>query len=144
MWQRLQTLYLGLACALLGALFFSKLATIVGADGATETVGFCDKKGYLFCLIMVFTANMLALLTFKVRMLQMRVCILSALMLLGFQIWIGVDFFNMKGQMVYSLTAVYPLVSSILDVLAARSVFMDEAMVRESNRLRRKKKNRKR
>ena len=144
MWQRIQTLYLAIALALVGSLFFCKMATILGADGALETIKFTEKTGYLLCIIMLFTANLLSLLTFKFRMLQMRVCIITALMLLGFQIWIAVDFFNNKAQFVYSFTAVFPLVAAILDVIAARAILMDEAMVREANRLRKSKKNRKR
>jgi len=143
MWQRVQTLYLAIACALVGSLFFSRMATIVGADCVCEYIAFSEKKGYLFCIIMLFTANALSLVTFKFRMLQMRVCMLAALMLLGFQIWIGVDFVKMHGQMVYSLTAVFPLVAAILDILASRAVFMDEAMVRQAARLRKAKKKRK-
>lgn len=144
MWQRIQTLFLAIAVALVGSLFFCKMATVLGADGASETIRFSEKLGYLLCIIMLFTANVIALLTFKFRMLQMRVCIIAALMLLGFQAWIAVDFFRMKAQFVYSFTAVFPLVAAILDVLAARAIIMDEAMVREANRLRKSKKNRKR
>ncbi|MDE5890018.1 MAG: DUF4293 family protein, partial [Bacteroidales bacterium] len=91
-------------------------------------------------LISLFSANVIGLLTFRARLLQMRVCILAALLLVGFQIWIGADFFRYKDSMIFSFTAVFPIVAAILDVLAARAIALDEAMVQSAARLRGKRK----
>ncbi|MBO5194109.1 MAG: DUF4293 family protein, partial [Bacteroidales bacterium] len=36
-------------------------------------------------------------------------------------------------------TAVFPIVAAILDFLAARNIFLDEAMVQSASRLRKRK-----
>ena len=102
-----------------------------------------EKLPFLLFLISLFSANVIALITFKARILQMRVSVLAALLLVGFQIWLGVDFFSHRNEMVFSFTAVFPLVAAILDVMAARNIFLDEAMVQSASRLRSSKKKRK-
>jgi hypothetical protein len=51
---------------------------------------------------------------------------LTALMLIGFQIWLGVDFLRFRSDMVFSFTLMFPLVSAILNIMAARSALVDE------------------
>ena len=136
MWQRIQTLYLAIAGILVGSLFFCKMATVLGPDGATAEIMYHERPAYLLFLISLLSANVIALFTFKARILQMRVCILAALLLTGFQIWIGVDFFRYRNDMVFSFTAVFPVVAAILDLLAARAIALDEAMVQSASRLR--------
>ena len=90
---------------------------------------------------MTFIAHVMCLALFKARMIQMRLCIISAIVLVAFQIWIGVDYFFppegvIKDSMVYSFTAVFPVIAAILDILAARNIFLDEAMVQAASRIR--------
>ena len=66
----------------------------------------------------------------------MRLCIINAIVLLAFQIWLGVDYFRNMKDMTYSFTAVFPVISAILNVLAARNIFLDEVLVQTSSRLR--------
>lgn len=136
MWQRIQTLYLAIASILTGSLFFCRMATVLGPDGASVDIMYYEKLPFLLFLISLFSANVIALCTFKARILQMRVCILASLLLLGFQIWLGVDFLKNRNDMVFSITAVFPIVAAILDVLAARAIALDEAMVQSAARLR--------
>ena len=92
---------------------------------------------------MTFLANLISLGLFKARMIQMRLCIISAIVLLAFQIWIGVDYFKHMKDIVFSFTAIFPVIAAILDVLAARNIMLDEAMVQSASRLRSaKRKNR--
>jgi len=140
MWQRQQTLYLGIACALIFSMFFGTMATILGPDGQTETIRYSEKLLYLLLTIMVFTGNMICLLTYKFRMLQMRVAVLVGLMLLGYQVLLAIAFFQNHNDMVFSFSAVFPIVASILDFIAARCILMDEAVVRSASRLRKARK----
>lgn len=142
MWQRVQTLYLAIATVLVGTMFFSNFGTIIDPDGAVETLKYTNYLAWLLFLISLLSANGIALFSFKVRMLQMRVSVLAALLLIGFQAWIAVKFFQMKDEMVFSFTAVFPIVAAILDVLAARNIFLDEAMVQSAARLRKSKRRR--
>ena len=136
MWQRIQTLYLGIATVLIAAMFFSNFATVLEPDGTSEKIGYGEYIPYLLFLIMLVAANVMALATFKARMLQMRICILSSILLLAFQIWLAVDIIRHWNEMVFSITAVFPLVALILDLLAARGIFMDEAIVHAASHLR--------
>ncbi len=124
-------------------MFFCKFATIIGPDGDEAVIRYSEKIPYLLFIIMLFTANMIALLSFKTRMLQMRVCGLAAIMLVAFQIWLGVDVIRNMKLMVFSFTSVFPIVAAILDILAARNIMQDEAMVVASSRLRSARKRKK-
>lgn len=140
MWQRIQTLYLAAATALIVSLFFSNLATVIGNNGeVVNEIRYYEKIPYLILSIMVFTANVSALVSFKARILQMRVAVIAAIMLTGFQVWIGADFIRHREEMIFSITAVFPIVAAILDFLAARNIALDEAMVQSAQRLRRSK-----
>ncbi|MGM9736742.1 MAG: DUF4293 domain-containing protein [Candidatus Cryptobacteroides sp.] len=140
MWTRIQVLYLAIATILTGALFFCDLATIIGPEGSEISIGYHEKLPYLILTIMAFTAQVACFACIKLRFLQMRVCIIAALLLLGFQVWIGIDFFLNRKDMVFSFTALFPLVAAFLDVLAARSIMLDEMMVQTWNKMHGKKK----
>ena len=47
MWQRIQILYLAIAAALVGSLFFCNMATIIGPEGAEVTIGYHEKLPFL-------------------------------------------------------------------------------------------------
>ena len=94
-------------------------------------------------LIVVAFLNVTALTTYKHRIFQMRTSTLSAIILLGLQGWLVVDFIRTHNTPVFSLTAVFPVVAAILDILAARSILGDELMVRNADRLRAAKRKKK-
>jgi hypothetical protein len=50
---------------------------------------------------------------------------LTALMLIGFQIWLGIDFLRYHKEIIFSFTMVFPIVSAILNIMAARSALVD-------------------
>lgn len=136
MWQRVQTLYLLLATALVAALFFTPMAFVVGTGGSREEIFFVEKIPYLAILISIAAAQLFALVTYRARMVQMRVAIIAALLLLGFQAWLATDFFRAPDAIIFRFTMVFPAVACILDFLAARAIFSDELLVRSSARLR--------
>ena len=125
-------------------MFFSAMATAIGTDGAVAQIAWIDKIPYLCLMISILVANASALVTFKFRTLQMRVATIAALMLIGFQIWIAIDYFNAPDGIVFKFTAVFPVVAAILDILAIRGIVADQVMVESFSRLRTSKKNRKR
>ena len=134
MWQRVQTLYLFLATALIAALFFCHKA---------GDVFYTDYWPYLVLLLVVAFLNVMALTTYKHRIFQMRTATLSAIILLGLQIWLVVDCIKTHNTPVFSLTAVFPIVAMILNLLAARGILADELLVRNSSRLRAAKRGKK-
>lgn len=143
MWQRIQTLYLAVATALLTSMFFCKFATILGPDGVEISIKYFEKVPYLVLLAVALAGNVFSLFAFKIRIPQMRVATVAALILLAFQIWIIVDVVRGWNEMVFSVTALFPLVAMVLDILAARSIMLDEAMVQSASRLRASKRRRK-
>lgn len=56
---------------------------------------------------------------------QLRCAIINITILISFQIWIAVIFFRMKQQYVFSIAALYPAVSCILDFLAMKFALND-------------------
>ena len=126
MWKSIQTLYLGIATVLMAALFFCNFATIIGPDGTELTIRYYEKTPYLVLMIMTLTAHVCAVFSYKLRFLQARVCILTALLALGMQVWFFMDFMKFRNDMVFSITMVFPSVMTILDVMAARNSLVDE------------------
>jgi len=136
MWQRIQTIYLAIATLLIASLFFCNVTTIFGAEGAVEHVRYTQKVIYLTLIIIGTALAILCLATYKVRLLQMRLSILTGLILIGLEVVLAVDFFVNRGEMVFSFTAIFPLIAAILCFMASRKIMQDEIMVRASSRLR--------
>lgn len=142
MWQRIQTLYLAITVTLIAILFFSNIAVVIGADDAESKISFIEKMPYLILLSLSLVAALLALISFKVRILQMRVATIGALIMVGLQIWIIVDYINAPDNMVFKYTAIFPAICSILELLAARAAFSDQILVEGATRLRASRKER--
>ena len=119
MWQRIQTLYLLVASGLLVAMYFQPY-------GTWFTV--------LFSLALA--CQLLAVVALKSRTLQMRLSNLAALLLLGLQTWMCIVFFTADPRPSLNMTAIFPIVAAILDVLASRAILKDELLVRSASRLR--------
>ena len=142
MWQRIQTLYLGVATALMFSMFFCIFATIIGPDGAEITISYREKLPYLVLMVMLITAHIAATASFKTFFLQARVSVIAGLLALGFQIWIGIDILRNMNEMSFSFTALFPLAAAALDFMAAKRSMVDEMTVQavQSTRKNRRKK----
>ena len=135
MWQRIQTLYIAIATGLAAAMFFCNFATILGPEGDELTIRYYEKSSYLVLMIMILTAQICSLFSFKSWFLQARVCTLTALMLIGFQIWLGIDFLRFRHDMIFSVTMVFPFAAAILYALAARSALVDAMTIQAAGKL---------
>lgn len=145
MWQRIQTLYLGISTLLIGLMFFSAKAVTFGSNGEIgQIITYTDYVPYLVLIIVIFLLNLLALTTYTHRVFQMRTAGLSALITLAFQVWLVVDFIVTHNDVVFRLSSVFPIVTVILDILAYRSILADEMLVESAYHLRESRKNRKR
>ena len=144
MWQRIQTLYLALATGLMAAMLFSLKAVVPGADGEfIQEIKYTAYVPYLILLIVIVLLDFLALTAFRFRVFQMRTAVLAAIITLALQAWIAVDYFTAEDSLVFRLTAVFPIVAIICDLLAARGIASDIMVVESFNHLRTKQKNRK-
>ena len=133
MWQRIQTLYLILATGLVAALFFCTKA---------GDITYTEYWPYAILLIVIAFLQVMATTTWKHRIFQMRTASLAAIILIGLQAWLVVDFITTHNDPVFHVTAVFPIVAAILDFLAARSILADEMLVRSASRLRSAKRRR--
>ena len=143
MWQRIQTLYFGIATALIFSMFFCTFATIIGPDGAEAHIRYSEKLPYLTLLIMLITAHIATTASFKAFFLQARVSVIAGLLAIGFQIWLAIDFFINRNVMTFSITALFPLAAAFLDFMAAKRSMVDELTVQTVKTARKSRKNRK-
>lgn len=153
--QRIQTLYLLLATAMMSLTLFLPLATIV--YGGNEMIikaftvsgveGFSDSLPlYLGLVLAATTALLLAIIfIYKKRMVQIRLCVAAIVLLLGSALLIGLycyRFCNILAELNYDIimavgfASLMPVVAIIPVVLAIRGIARDEALIRSLDRIR--------
>lgn len=132
MFFRIQSLFLTLAAGLNISLFFSNL--IKFTDGLT--ISFWEYTPTRIFILVTSVLAIVAVSSFKNRLFQIRICNLSTLIALGFQIYLAVLFFRREPEMIFTINAVFPIVSAILTFTGMRYVARDEAMVMAASRLR--------
>lgn len=140
MWQRIQTLYLGIATALIFSMFFCTFATIAGPAGAEITIRYIEKLPFLVLLIMLITSHIAATASFKAFFLQARVSVIAGLLALGFQIWLAIDIIANRSEMTFSITALFPLTAAMLDFMAAKRSMVDEMTIQTVRGIRKSRK----
>ena len=134
--QRIQTLFLIIAAGLLASLLFIPMAYI----SDEVTVQYTEHYIMTIFLIVTLVLSLITIFLYKNRPFQMRLCVLETLILVAFQTWIIVLFFKHKSEMVFSITAVFPIIAAIITILAFRYIARDEAMIAAASRLRGKRK----
>ena len=142
MWKKIRTIYSIIATLLSASMFFFSFATIIGPEGSELKIMYYEKLPYLFMLIMLLAAGVCSIFTYRNGFLQARVCMLTALMLIGFQIWLGVDFLRFRTDMVFSVSAIFPIAAAILNVLAARGALVEGMTLQTAEKVLKSKKKR--
>ena len=145
MWQRIQTLYLAISAILITVMLCGD-ALSYPDEGGLQYISYLQlQKPWIGILLGIIAAMIaLALVSFKVRILQMRLSVLSALVALGAQGWLAYLYFTAPEGMVFKWTAIFPFVIFISNLLAARGCYQDQLMVeaayhiRDSRRRKRK------
>ena len=150
--QRIQTLYLLLASAFMSLTLFMPIATFV-VDGQTyELTAFsltCGEmsQSTIWLGIILAIATALPLITiflFKKRTLQIRLCAVELMLLVGSAIFMAIYYFlsnRMFSQLEFSahgfhIAIIFPLIALVLDYLAMRAIFRDEMLVKSLDRIR--------
>lgn len=152
MLQRIQTVYLLIIAVLAALLLFMPLAVLqTGNDFYTfDIYGVkpiaSSEIVYSTWGLFVLTAliSLLALITiflYKKRMLQIRLCIFNAILMLGFYGFFVYLIIVMKQQLddvsiSVRIALSFPVICLILDYLAIRNIGADETLVRSLERLR--------
>ena len=143
MWQRQQTLYLLISAALVLARCFGTAYRVTDPDGLTAVSYWQLQKPYFGILLGILTGLvLLALVTFKSLILQMRLSSLGGIIALGMEGWLAWMYFTFKGP-VFSWTVIFPLLICISNFMAARGCFQDQLMVESAQRIRNRRKNNK-
>lgn len=131
--QRIQTLFLTITAGLLISMLFIPMVKFVGSDTVIRYIEYLPTATLLIVTIVLCIAT---IFSYKRRIFQIRVCNLNSLILLGFQIFLAVKFFTREPDMIYTITAVFPIACAILTFIAMRYIARDEALVMASNHLR--------
>lgn len=152
--QRIQTVFLLLAIILLSFLFFTPFASFIIQPQMEKFL--LDITGLVsegqnpecvfspWALIILSGLTMLITLVsifmFRKRMLQIRLCIINIVLLVGLQ---GLLFYiavsvgkQLSASPDYGFVFIFPIVTAILHFLAIRAIAKDEALIRSLNRLR--------
>lgn len=129
--QRIQTLFLLAASGLQFSMLFSRMAFSVN-----ESVKYTDIITLLIMIVVTFLISFFTIFLYRHRMVQIRMCTLNSLILLGLQGFIIWMFVVRPEGSVFTISAVFPVVSAILVFTALRYIARDEAMVRSTSRLR--------
>lgn len=152
--QRIQSLYLLVATLLMGVTLFAPVASFTVASGdiftlsAFELSSVSVSQSTIWMGILMVLATVLPLVTiflYKRRMLQVRLCAVEIVLLLGC-IAFEIIYFCLTGANALEdlgvehrhlgWAAIMPVVSLILVALAARATFQDEITVRSFDRIR--------
>ncbi len=129
MWKKPHNWLIAAAALLVIVLLGLNVCTAVNPEtGMHYAVAFRDRLIYILFIVLSFIISDVTLLSAKKPFYQVFLAIVNAIVLLGFQIWILVEFFTtklpsgLKMSSVYSLSigAIFPLVAIILLVLAVK------------------------
>ncbi|MEG1564152.1 MAG: DUF4293 domain-containing protein [Bacteroides sp.] len=147
--QRIQTIYLLLVTAVLVASMCLPVGCFVDADGVSYTLKplgmqlgetFHSTWGMFGILLLSAIISLCTIFLFKNRMLQIRMSIFNAVLLIGYYLTFLAFMFVLKGDLnatfLLAWSLCLPLVAIILDVMAIRSIGRDEVMVKAAERLR--------
>lgn len=152
--QRIQTVYLLLVVVLLVATLFMPLLTLqigqeffsMDASGVSslinqEATAFGTTWGLFALTAIIALVAMVTIFLYKNRILQIRLCVFNALLMIGFYAYVAFLVWRWQGevpemQWQLKLGLAFPVIALILDYLAIRNIGADEALVRSLDRLR--------
>ena len=129
MWKKPHNWLIAVAALLIIVLLGMDVCHAVNPEtGVHYAVRFKDRLIYILFIVLSFIISDVTLLSAKKPFYQVFLAITNAIVLLGFQIWIFVDFFTtklpsgLKMSTVYSLSigSIFPLISIILLVIAVK------------------------
>lgn len=149
--QRIQTLYLAVVTLLMALSVFLPVATFTVGDAEYSLTGYAIKgasesEPTVWLGVLLTLAAILPLVTiflFKRRTLQVRLCavegvlLVGSLVFIGLYYWRGSDMFDVAiDHQQFGWAAILPLISLVLVWLAGRAIFKDEVLVRSLDRIR--------
>ncbi len=152
--QRIQTVYLFLASAIIFSMFLSPLAEMVDHSGQYyffDLTGIYEGVGETamkiesvlplrFLLVVTAVLSLLTIFFYKRRILQIRICIFNLMLLIGFYALFLFYYYHTKNRLDaagdFKITVIFPVIAVILVFLATRGIRRDEMLVRSYDRIR--------
>ncbi len=154
--QRIQSVYLFLTALLITLMLCLPLARFFGSAEAFTLTAFGVKSAqgeasyvvstlYMgIVLVLAAVVPFVNIFLFKKRMVQIRLCIVEIILLIGAQIFVGYYLYRAAHSvagftyhaMKYTLPDVFPLIGIIFTYLALRGIARDETLVRSLDRIR--------
>ena len=135
-WPRLQNVLLGISAFLIVTLFWSEMCYGVDAEGMRYSIKFTEHIQFLIFNFITAALCVAAIAYRKQYILQVRVCIINMLILLGYQLWLLVAFFQLKSAYTFTIYTLFPFVCIVLHFLAIRYSWRDatDVIARDFNR----------
>lgn len=152
--QRIQSLYLFVTAMLMGSMLLLPIAEFTANNGdiftltAFSLASVTQSESTLWMGILVVVATVLPMVTlfcFKRRMLQVRLCAALVVIILGVAAFVALYYWLSVTNALAEVGvchkqlgwgAIMPIPSFILTLLAARTIFKDEMLVRSLDRIR--------
>jgi len=152
--QRIQTVYYALATILMAFGAFLPVSRFIGDNGQVyllHTWGIVEagKESppvvlstipLLILFLVVLCLLLVAMFSFRKRMVQMRLSVFSIVLMIGslalFYFYRRQGMMHLNADAYFTLYAVLPIVSAILTYLALRGVKKDEELIRSYDRIR--------
>lgn len=154
--QRIQSLYLLIATALMGLALILPIATFTSSTDVVYTLSAfslstdagSESLSTIWMGILMAAATVLPLVTlfmFKRRMLQVRLCAVEIVLLLGCIAFEAIYYYLAGANALedveiehrqFGWAAIMPIIALVLSAMAARATFKDEVMVRSFDRIR--------
>ena len=138
--QRIQSIWLLLAAAAAFASLQFPFYTGYLTNDQVKTIKTLSAQSNLLLMILtagVGLASLIAIFLYKTRKRQLRIILIALLVSivnLALYFWQTQKF--VPGQGNYSLTAIFPIITPILLILAMRGIRKDEKLVKSLDRLR--------
>lgn len=85
-------------------------------------IRFAESFAFVVLSFVPFILSVVAICNTKRPQIKLRLAVMSATVLLAYQIWIAVMFFKLRQAYVFCLPSVFPLVALVLDILGIRNV----------------------
>ena len=151
--QRIQTLYLLIATALMAVALFTPMARLFdgwqeytfNAFALKDAAGFVTQPAIYMGILLVLATLLpfVVIFLFKNRQLQIRLCAAEIVLLVGSQVVMGIYLYlaarlfeAANGIISIKVGIVMPLLAIVFVALAIRSIFRDEVLVRSLDRIR--------
>jgi peptidoglycan/LPS O-acetylase OafA/YrhL len=138
MLQRIQSVFLAVALALLGLLFVLPFAAAIDAQGNELAASSLDFP-LVIIQVATFVVALISIFLYRQRRRQIRLCIANGVALLCYQAFALLYAFllaKQAGGVQLNIAIVLPAAAAVFTFLAMRSISRDEALVRSLDRLR--------